>query len=91
VQDSDIASKLLRVNLKDIAVIHGSKQSIEQHKSCLEALAGRREEEAVKIMVRHYDMLAIRLGGVLERKEQRKKVTGGGSFFFFPAYLSDDR
>lgn len=73
VKSMDIASKLLHVNLKDIAVIHGSKQSIEQHKGCLEALAGRREEEAVKIMVRHYDMLAIRLGDYLKEKNEEKK------------------
>jgi Transcriptional regulators len=57
----DIVEKLLQVCLKDIVTYYGNAKSLYQHDECFQAIQSRRGEDAVNIMVEHYDMLIERM------------------------------
>ncbi len=72
IQSMDIASKLLRVYLKELVVVHGSEKSTQQHRQCLDAIMEHDAHTAAKVMVTHYDMLAERLKEQTERQSNRQ-------------------
>lgn len=72
----DITEKLLHVYLRDIVALHGNEKSIEQHEECFKALQTRRTDDAVGIMVNHYDMLIARMRQWLSRNESERGKAG---------------
>lgn len=75
IKSMEIASKLLQHYLTELVVIHGNRQSIEQHAMCLEAIIEHDPDRAAQEMCAHYDMLAVRLQSSMAKQKAEQPQT----------------